>query len=94
LNVVHTQRSSSGSHVKLPGATSGNTSGSVRSYASGRAVGERQGPREHRLLARARCARPRVLARDVVEHDVDGQRHPVRQGAQVVHVPSAGSTAP
>ena len=35
LNVVHTQPSRSASHVKLPGANSGNTSGSVRSYSSG-----------------------------------------------------------
>ena len=31
LNVVHTQPSSSSSQLKLPGAKSGNTSGSVRS---------------------------------------------------------------
>ena len=35
LNVVHTQASRSSSHVKLPGAKSGNTSGSERSYSSG-----------------------------------------------------------
>ena len=41
LNVVQTQPSRSSSQVKLPGAKSGNTSGSVRSYASGTvAVGE------------------------------------------------------
>ena len=34
-NVVHTQPSRSSSHVKLPGAKSGKTSNSVRSYASG-----------------------------------------------------------
>ena len=92
LNVVQSQHSCSSDHENEPGAMSGNTSGSVRSYASG---SERSSNVIRKSLFRAHgCSAATWFNTTSMHSAIPAARRSEASAARSSIVPSAGSTAP